>query len=133
MPTHLQLEWRSRFAGVGYLAPAQRYRVIRYDARGGGLSQRSGADFSFDARMLDVDAVLDKLELAQVTLYAIGPSGVFAINYAALRPERVSALILSECFPSFASITTAPQAQALIALQRIDYETFTETMGSIFF
>src|SRR4051794_27426719 len=44
-----------------YESMAQHYRLIRYDARGRGVSDRDPADVSLHAMGLDVEAVLDDL------------------------------------------------------------------------
>src|SRR5437870_2468906 len=81
LPGHVQQEWGTRCFGDDYRALSQRYRLIRYDLRGSGLSQRDVADRSLKAREPDLDAVADKLGLAQFALYALGPSGLFAVAY----------------------------------------------------
>ena len=45
----------------------QHYRVIRYDARGTGLSQRGVMDFSLAALQLDLDAVINRLDVDRVS------------------------------------------------------------------
>ena len=60
----------------GSLEPlTQRHTVVRYDGRGSGLSQRESPDFSLDARVLDLVAVVDHLRLeslAPLFEHAIG-------------------------------------------------------------
>src|SRR5687767_10818488 len=68
---HLQAE----VAGTSRVRPfyerlAERLLVVRYDARGAGLSQRDVAtDFSADAGERDLLAVVDRLGLDRFALY----------------------------------------------------------------
>lgn len=57
--THLDYQARSTAWRPWLLAPQDRYRLIRYDPRGCGLSDRETDDLTFEARVRAVDAVLD--------------------------------------------------------------------------
>jgi class 3 adenylate cyclase len=74
-------------------------RLLRYDARGFGLSDSdpAGTAYSFDPWVDDALAVLDAedIDRAAVTAGAIG--GFAAMALAASHPERVSALVLINC------------------------------------
>ena len=69
--------------------------LVRFDGRGSGLSEREVTDFSLEARMLDVEAVVERLGLQRFDLYATLHTGPLAIAYAVRNPERVSRLVLS--------------------------------------
>src|SRR3990172_7351777 len=64
-------------------------RHIQMDGRGAGLSQRDVTDFSLDARVLDVEAVVDRLDLQRFGLCAVSGSGPGAFAPAAPPPARV--------------------------------------------
>ncbi len=68
---------------------------VRYDGRGFGMSERDVTDFSLDARVRDLEAVVDALGLRRFPIFAISAGGPTAIAYSARHPERVSALILA--------------------------------------
>ena len=70
-------------------------QVVRYDARGTGLSDRHALDFSMDARMLDLEAVVVRLKLTRFAIFGLGHGTPAAIAYAAGHSERVSHLILA--------------------------------------
>src|SRR3990170_681159 len=72
--THLEFEaaapfWPRYFVG-GLLAEDRLY--VRYDGRGMGLSDRHVTDFSLEAKLRDLEAVVDDLRLPQFAL--LGPS-----------------------------------------------------------
>jgi class 3 adenylate cyclase len=132
MPAHVEQEWRTRALGDIYRSLASVYRLVRFDTRDSGLSQRTNNEFSFDTFALDADAVADHFEIPTLSMFASGPAGMSAIDYAARRPKRVSALVLNEAFSTFAAIADNSRVQALLSLLRSDYELYTETMGSVF-
>ena len=133
MPGHVLVEWESSVFGVMYRSLTERYQLIRLDYRNSGLSQRVPGAAPIESAVLDIEAVIDVLGLDRIAIWALGLGGHSAITFAVQRPERVDALILSECYTSFAEIAGGGQVQALVGLAGRDYETFTETMGNVFF
>ena len=98
-PGNLQKEWETDFAREFLTSIAQGVRLIRYDMRGSGLSDRDAIDFSPEALQRDLAAVVDHLELEGFALLALGFfAGPLAISYAAAYPSRVTALIISSGF-----------------------------------
>ena len=73
---------------------SRHHTLIRYDERGCGLSDSAGVEFSLDAWVRDLEAVVDALELERFDLLGISQGGPIAIAYAARHPQRVSRLIL---------------------------------------
>ena len=92
--SHIQLEWQLPDISTWYERLAQRRKFVRYDYRGSGLSDRDVTDYSLDAHVLDLEAVVDRLGLEPFNLFAIFHAGPVAIAYAARHPERVSHLVL---------------------------------------
>lgn len=78
--------WDRQFASF-----AREYRVVRYDARGFGLSERPDAPFSTHE---DLRAILDALGIARAALVGLSGGGLTAIDFAIAYPDRVSALVL---------------------------------------
>jgi pimeloyl-ACP methyl ester carboxylesterase/DNA-binding winged helix-turn-helix (wHTH) protein len=72
-------------------------RLIRYDERGYGLSD-SASGFILDEWIEDLDAVADAAELDRFPLLGVSQGGPLAVAYAALRPERVSRLVLNAAY-----------------------------------
>ena len=91
---HLQLEMTERATARSfYTRLAKRLKIIRYDCRGGGMSQRDRIDFSPDAAARDLAAVVDRLGLDRFALYTHTLAGEGPIAFAASNPDRVSSLI----------------------------------------
>ncbi|GAG17771.1 unnamed protein product, partial [marine sediment metagenome] len=124
--THIELEWRMPEVRRWYERLAQKRSLVRYDGRGCGLSDRDVADFSLDAQVLDLEAVVDRLRLERFALFAMAYAGPVAIAYAARHPERVSHLLLW-CSSARTRDTASPQLRALRQLLDTDWETYTET------
>lgn len=72
--------------------------VVRYDARGTGLSDRSALDFSLDAQVADISAVVDHLGIDRFVLFGRSQATPGAICYAHRFPDRVSHLVLLNPF-----------------------------------
>jgi pimeloyl-ACP methyl ester carboxylesterase len=76
-------------------ALADRYRVIRYDLPGFGLSPPDqGGDFSVARDIAVLGALMDRLGLARATLIGNSMGGKVAWHFAARFPERVDRLVL---------------------------------------
>src|SRR3990172_9719137 len=77
--SHIQLEWQHPSIRRWYEALANGRRLVRYDGRGTGLSQRDVASFSLDSFLADLEAVADRLGLERFALLGYGDSGPVAI------------------------------------------------------
>ena len=73
---------------------AAEYRLIRYDARGNGLSDWDVADISFAAFVRDLESVVDAAGLDRFALLGISQGCAASIAYAVRHPERVTRLVL---------------------------------------
>jgi DNA-binding winged helix-turn-helix (wHTH) protein/pimeloyl-ACP methyl ester carboxylesterase len=91
--THLEHDWNSPIWRPHLRAFAS-YRLVRYDARGNGLSDWEVPDFSFDARVRDLETVVDAAGLDRFPLLGVSQGCAVSIAYAVLHPERVSHLVL---------------------------------------
>jgi class 3 adenylate cyclase len=129
--SHIQLEWQKPRERAWHEGLAEKRRLIVYDARGLGMSQRGAADFSLDAQMLDLEAVVDRLGLDKFALIGHGNCSPAAIAYAGRYPERVPHLILLNAYARASDWGRSPQLRALSALVHRDWETYTETYANI--
>jgi class 3 adenylate cyclase/pimeloyl-ACP methyl ester carboxylesterase len=96
--THLEYEWENPLWRLFIDAMSRRYLLVRFDGRGMGLSDRRVSDYSLEAHVRDLEAVVDALGLERFALYGISQGGPTAITYAVRHPERVSHLILYGSF-----------------------------------
>jgi pimeloyl-ACP methyl ester carboxylesterase/DNA-binding winged helix-turn-helix (wHTH) protein len=91
---HLEYDWRSPIWSHLLREIAAENRLIRYDARGNGLSDWDVDDISFDAFVRDLESVVEAAKLDQFALFGISQGCAVSIAYAVRHPERVTRLVL---------------------------------------
>jgi len=92
--THLEWDWRSLVYGPWIQGLSQRFRLVRYDARNCGLSDRGVALATLERSLADMSAVADTAGLERFALLGVSGGAAISIGYAAQHPERVSHLVL---------------------------------------
>jgi len=93
--SHAILGWQ--MPGLDEWLPAltERFRLIRYDSRGMGMSTRGlPPDHKFEDYQTDLEAVIERLRLDRFIVCGQGSGTQTAIRYAVRHPERVTALVL---------------------------------------
>jgi pimeloyl-ACP methyl ester carboxylesterase/DNA-binding CsgD family transcriptional regulator len=116
--THLEFDRESPVWSHWFEALSDGHTLVRYDARGTGLSDRSADRFSLDTWVCDLEAVVDALKLEQFSLLGFCQGGAVATTYAVRHSERVDRLILYDsylrgAFVDDASTETRREAGAL--------------------
>ena len=115
--THLDFEWGSPIWRHWYAELSRHHRLVRYDERGNGMSQRDVPDVSFDTWVRDLETVVDAAGLDRFSLLGISRGGAIAIAYAVKHPERVTQLVLYGAFAvGLNPIGTPQQLEARKAL-----------------
>jgi class 3 adenylate cyclase len=103
--SHLEIMWEQpRFRSM-VEALTHEARVITFDKRGTGLSDRISQVPDLEARMDDIRAVMDAAGSKRATLFGWGDGGALASLFAATYPERTAGLVL---FDGSARMTWAP-------------------------
>jgi class 3 adenylate cyclase len=94
--THLEAAWQQPRIAAFYRRLAAFSRLILFDKRGTGLSERFAVDRTptLDERMDDVRAVMDAVGSQQAALLGISEGGAMSMLFSATYPERTRALIL---------------------------------------
>jgi pimeloyl-ACP methyl ester carboxylesterase/DNA-binding CsgD family transcriptional regulator len=92
--THLEYDWDSPVWRHWMDALASRWKLVRYDERGCGMSDLDVDDFSLDTWVADLEVVVDEVGLDRFPLLGISAGGPVAIAYASRHPERVTKLVL---------------------------------------
>jgi pimeloyl-ACP methyl ester carboxylesterase/DNA-binding CsgD family transcriptional regulator len=92
--THLEHDWNGPVWHHWLRGLAQHHTLVRYDERGCGLSDWNVDDFSIEAWVRDLEAVVDALNLEQFPLLGISQGASVSIAYAVKHPEKVTHLIL---------------------------------------
>ena len=104
---------------------AQERMLVWHDLRGTGWSEREVSDYSLEALVADVEAVVDRLGLDDFGVLASVDAGPVAVAYAARHPERVSHLVLW-CSWARTSDLISPRMEAWFGLMDQDWELTTD-------
>jgi pimeloyl-ACP methyl ester carboxylesterase len=92
--THLEKDFETPIWRHLYRDLAKKHSLIRYDARGNGLSDWDVDDISFDAFVRDLEAVVDAAGVERFDLLGISQGSAVSVAYAARHPERINRLVL---------------------------------------
>ena len=103
--SHLTLDWTERRHAHFLHRLGTFSRLIRFDKRGTGMSDRPGSLPDLETRMGDVAAVMDAARSESAVLFGYSEGGPMSILYAATFPERVHALVI---YSSYARRLWAP-------------------------
>jgi len=128
--SHVLLEWHIPECRSSYESLiSQGRKLIRFDQRGGGLSDRNVSDLSLEGRQADLEAVVDRLGVKKFDLFAFVDSGPPAMAFAARNPDRVSHLMLWCTSPTGGDYADLPQIEAVRGLRERDWPLYTETIA----
>jgi len=99
--SHIEHSWDSPDQARWLNHAARQARVVLFDKRGTGLSDRLGQLPNLDQRMDDARAVMDAAGIERAAIMGVSEGGSLAALFAASHPERCSALILYGAFARF--------------------------------
>jgi DNA-binding winged helix-turn-helix (wHTH) protein/pimeloyl-ACP methyl ester carboxylesterase len=92
--THLEYDWESPVWAPLLQLLAHKNRLVRYDSRGNGLSDRSVSEISFASFAHDFDAVVNAVKPERYAILGISQGAAIAIDHAVRHPDRVTKLVL---------------------------------------
>ena len=124
---NLEAEWRVPDLERAYSRLGERLRLIQYDGRGTGRSERDVADLSLDAELSDLDAVIAAAGVGEVVLLGLYHSAMSAVAWAARHPDRTRGLILFGGGLRGWDLMRGSGTQALLSLIDRDWDTFVES------
>jgi DNA-binding SARP family transcriptional activator/pimeloyl-ACP methyl ester carboxylesterase len=93
--SHLELIWEDHETADFYQRLAKLGRLVLFDKRDTGMSDRAPGAMSLEERMEDVRAVMQAAGSSRAVLFGYSEGAPMSILFAATYPERVSALILA--------------------------------------
>jgi pimeloyl-ACP methyl ester carboxylesterase/DNA-binding winged helix-turn-helix (wHTH) protein len=137
---HIEYDWQSPIWLPFIDALSRRFRLIRYDERGNGLSDWNADDMSFEAFVHDLETVVDHLGLERFALLGLSQGAAVSIAYATRHPERVSRLVLcggyAQGWRNYSNDVEVEQREALESLVRHgwgqDNPAFRQVFTSLF-
>jgi class 3 adenylate cyclase/pimeloyl-ACP methyl ester carboxylesterase len=132
---HLEYDWQSLVWHHFLEALASDHTLIRYDARGNGLSDWDVDDISLDAWVSDLETVVDAAGVARFPLLGVSQGCAISIAYAVRHPERVSHLILYGGF-ALGGLKRSPEEkekrEAMATLMRLGWDTDDPSFRQLF-
>jgi pimeloyl-ACP methyl ester carboxylesterase len=93
-------------------------RVVTFDKRGQGLSDRISGAPSLEQRIDDVRAIMDTVGSQRATLFGFSEGCAMSAMFAATSPERVSKLVLFGGYARFKDLSDNPEERVL---QRVKF------------
>lgn len=137
---HLDFDWQSPVWKHIFSDLMQQHQLIRYDARGNGLSDWDVSDFTFPRQIEDLEAVVNALGLDTFDLFGVSQGCAVSAAYAAKYPGRVKKLVLLGGYVTGWRVTATPaqieENNALMSLIRTgwgrDHPGFRQTFTSLF-
>ena len=99
--SHLDLLWEDEERARFFRALASFSRLILFDKRGTGLSDRVAGIADLETRMDDIRAVMDAADSESAAVAGVSEGGPMALLFAATYPERVRALVNYGSLPRF--------------------------------
>ncbi len=96
--SHLELAWDDPGTVSFYRRLASLGRLILFDKRDTGLSDRAPRDSPLEERMQDVQAVMNAVSCDRAVVFGYSEGAPMSILFAATYPEKVSSLILGSAF-----------------------------------
>jgi class 3 adenylate cyclase len=106
--SNLDLAWEEPYRARVWARLASFARLIMFDKRGTGLSDRTVGVPTLEERMDDVRAVMDAVGSQQAALFGISEGGAMSLLFAATYPERTRALVLYGTYGHFRSWVLPP-------------------------
>ncbi|MGQ0674804.1 MAG: alpha/beta fold hydrolase [Rhodospirillales bacterium] len=123
---HLEYDWESPIWRHVLHGLARERTLIRYDARGNGLSDWDVDEISFEAWVRDLETVVEAAGIERFPLLGISQGCAVSIAYAVRHPERVSRLVLYGGFAVGRSTAARIEAErdeaaAMVTLTRLGW------------
>jgi DNA-binding SARP family transcriptional activator/pimeloyl-ACP methyl ester carboxylesterase len=109
----------------------ERRKLVRYDSRGSGLSDRRVERFSVGFLVADLAAVVRATGSERFALYASAHMGPAAITYAVAHPERVTRLVLFLCYADGTDFLSQPGIASLRSVAETGWEMFIQTLAAV--
>jgi len=106
--SNLDAAWEEPYRARVWTRLAAFARLIMFDKRGTGLSDRAVGVPTLEERMDDVRAVMDAVGSQQAALFGISEGGAMSVLFAATYPERTRALVLYGTYGHFSSWVVPP-------------------------
>src|SRR6185312_14337987 len=126
--SHVELYWEEPSVARFFRRLASFSRLVLFDKRGQGLSDRPGRPPTLEESMDDLGAVMDAAGCERPAIFGISEGGPMSALFAASHPERVSSMVLYGTFPRIVKAPDFAQGVRGAALDDL-YESLKREWG----
>ena len=114
--SHLDLWWEEPITSRFFRRLASLGRLILFDKRDTGLSDRAPGDTPLEERMTDLEAVMDACGSRRAVLFGYSEGAPMSLLFAATHPERVAALVLGSAAARWKAAADYPCGRSSAAM-----------------
>jgi pimeloyl-ACP methyl ester carboxylesterase/class 3 adenylate cyclase len=111
--SHIELAWEDPFIAMFQRGLGDHFRVIVFDKRGTGMSDRIDGASSLEERVDDMRAVMEAAESKRATIFGLSEGGPLSLLFATMYPEKVERLVLFGAMARFAGSEDYPHRPPL--------------------
>lgn len=132
---HIEFDWESPVWRHWFALLSGHHRLVRYDARGCGLSDWTDTRLSFEWQVSDLECIVNAAGLDRFALLGISQGAAAAIEFAVRHPERVSHLIIHGGYPlgwAHRGDESVRQGRAMVDLIRFGWGQDTPAYRQLF-
>ena len=133
--SHLDLDWEIPQRALFFECFSKFCRLIRFDKRGTGLSDRPVHMATLEERTDDIRAVMDDVGIKSANVFGVSEGGSMACLFAATYPQRVNSLLIWGAQARWLATEDHPWAQtpaefeAMLAMVRDDWPSIDYIVG----
>jgi pimeloyl-ACP methyl ester carboxylesterase len=134
--SHLDLDWEIPQRALFFERFGKFCRLIRFDKRGTGLSNRPVKMATLEERTDDIRAVMDDVGIERANIFGVSEGGSMACLFAATYPQRVNSLLVWGAQARWIASDDHPWGQTreqhneMIAMIKDDWPSFEYITGS---
>ena len=134
--TNIGLDWTSPVYRHWVAEGARANRLLRFDMRGFGMSERDPVAFDFESMVDDLGCVVDDAGVETFDLFGISHGAAIAMAYAARHPDRVRKLMLVNSFAAGWKVRADPEElawrQSLAEMNQREWAFRRSALGEMF-
>jgi class 3 adenylate cyclase len=133
--SHLDLDWEIPQRALFFERFSKFCRLIRFDKRGTGLSDRPVHMATLEERTDDIRAVMDDVGIKSANVFGVSEGGSMACLFAATYPQRVDSLLIWGAQARWIATEDHPWAQtpeehkAMLAMVQDDWPSIDYIVG----
>ncbi|MDP9236634.1 MAG: alpha/beta hydrolase [Chloroflexota bacterium] len=117
--------------GAQFEAIVRSFRLVTFDARGSGMSERDVDAVSLETSLADAKAVIDAAKLDRFIAYADG-GNILAVatclRLALELPDRVTHVVMESPYTSMRELEDTPLGRTSATLAELDWNVYTQTL-----